>query len=160
MTDAAGFESFWAAYPRKSGKGAARKAWTKIHPSLDTQGLILSAVEQQKHCDQWSREGGQYIPMPSTWLNQERWSDEVTTPVSGTPPRDREAGGAWHAIAIQSSDFRDKRALCTLVVPEWDGEALAVYALTLNAGLALVRQWDDLVKVAAERGVIIKMLGD
>ena len=67
-----GFDSFWAAYPKKVGKGAARKAWRKLKPSGD----ILRAVERQKRSKQWLRESGRYIPNPATWLNQERWDDE------------------------------------------------------------------------------------
>ena len=36
----------------------------------------MKAVEHQKTWDQWNRDGGQYIPNPSTWLNQHRWEDE------------------------------------------------------------------------------------
>jgi hypothetical protein len=38
---------------------------------------MLSAVEAQKQTDQWTKDGGQYIPHPSTWLNQGRWEDET-----------------------------------------------------------------------------------
>ena len=69
------FEVWWNNYPKKTGKGAARKAWDRIkdRPPLDA---MLSAVQQQMKSDQWTRDGGQYIPNPSTWLNQERWNDE------------------------------------------------------------------------------------
>lgn len=72
----AAFGSFWAAYPRKQGKGAARKAFQKARKkaSLET---MLSAIERQRRSAQWTRDGGQYIPQPATWLNQERWSDEL-----------------------------------------------------------------------------------
>lgn len=72
----AAFNSFWAAYPRKQGRGAARKAFQKARKkaSLET---MLSAIERQKRSTQWTRDGGQYIPQPATWLNQERWSDEL-----------------------------------------------------------------------------------
>jgi hypothetical protein len=70
---AAGFEEFWRAYPRKQAKKVAFSSWVmaKGKPPLDK---ILSAVELQRESDQW-KQG--YIPMPSTWLNQGRWDDEV-----------------------------------------------------------------------------------
>ena len=68
------FDAFWKAYPRKVGKEAARKAFTKVQADLD---VLLYAVELQKRSDQWQRDGGQYIPNPATWLNQGRWEDEV-----------------------------------------------------------------------------------
>lgn len=73
----ASFETFWKAYPKKVGKGAAMKAWkkTKDVPLPD----ILLAIEAQKSSDQWTRDGGQFIPYPATWLNQGRWADEIDT---------------------------------------------------------------------------------
>ena len=68
------FSAFWNAYPRKVGKGAAQKAFSKVKVPL---AVLLSALEQQKQSDQWNRDGGQYIPYPATWLNQRRWEDEA-----------------------------------------------------------------------------------
>ena len=68
------FEKFWSAYPRKEGKQKARAAFDKVTVSLD---VLLEAIEQQKQSAQWSKDGGQYIPHPTTWLNGKRWEDEV-----------------------------------------------------------------------------------
>ena len=73
------FENFWKVYPRKESKAQARKSFTKVTIPLDT---LLSALETQKKSDQWRRDGGQYIPYASTWLNQRRWEDEAPTQVS------------------------------------------------------------------------------
>lgn len=70
----ADFDAFWLAYPKKVGKDAARKAFEKVKAPLET---LLSAIEQQKCSRQWQEDGGQYIPNPSTWLNQGRWQDEL-----------------------------------------------------------------------------------
>lgn len=75
-----GFDSFWQAYPRKVGKGAARKAWAKVDISNGQLGMILAAVERQKTCEQWQE--ARYIPHPATWLNQQRWEDEPDPPSS------------------------------------------------------------------------------
>ncbi len=69
------FDTFWAAYPRKVGKGAARKAFAKL--PADVFPLLVPAVEAQKQCAQWRKNGGEYIPNPATWLNQERWEDKL-----------------------------------------------------------------------------------
>lgn len=70
------FENFWASYPKKVGKEAARKAFGKVRGvSLET---MLSALERQKRSEQWTKNGGQFIPNPSTWLNQGRWDDELS----------------------------------------------------------------------------------
>ena len=72
------FSHFWAAYPKKVGKGAALKAWKKIKRPADTLPAILKAIESQRRSDQWCRDGGQFIPYPATYLNELRWEDEQT----------------------------------------------------------------------------------
>ena len=67
------FDMFWIAYPKKVGKEAARKAWAKANPEL---AMVLNALEWQKVSPQWFKNNGQYIPNPSTWINQHRWEDE------------------------------------------------------------------------------------
>jgi len=68
--DAREFELFWDLYPRKIGKGAARKAWIKALTKTDP-ATVLSAVKSQP----WPADV-QFLPHPATWLNQERWTDE------------------------------------------------------------------------------------
>lgn len=70
----ADFNRFWEAYPRKAGKEAARKAFGKVKVDV---GTLLSALEAQKQSDQWTKDGGQFIPYPATWLNQGRWEDDL-----------------------------------------------------------------------------------
>jgi hypothetical protein len=71
-----GFEEFWQAYPRKVNKREAQDKWNKKENLPDLK-IILTAIEQQKQTEQWHEAGGKYIPHPTTWLNQERWTDEV-----------------------------------------------------------------------------------
>lgn len=93
----AGFEKFWSAYPKKVGKKAAKKAFDRVRVPVET---LLTAVERQKCSAQWSKDNGQYIPNPATWLNQGRWEDELDT-VPGTAPSDPvfipdgKGGGEW-----------------------------------------------------------------
>lgn len=75
----ADFLAFWAAYPKKVGKGAAAKAFGKVKGAKQLLPAMLAAIEAQAKSDQWHRDNGQYIPNPSTWLNQRRWEDEATT---------------------------------------------------------------------------------
>lgn len=67
------FLSFWVEYPNKTGKGDAWKSWQKASPKLAD---VKKALEWQKKSVDWTKEGGKYIPMPSTYLNQRRWEDE------------------------------------------------------------------------------------
>lgn len=72
------FDEFWMKYPKKVGKGDARKSWKRIKPDKDLFSKIMESLDKAKNCDQWKREKGRFIPNPSTWLNQERWEDEVS----------------------------------------------------------------------------------
>lgn len=76
------FERFWSTYPKKVGKDAARRAFAKRKPDESLLADILAALERQKHCTQWQRDNGQYIPNPATWLNQGRWQDGECEPES------------------------------------------------------------------------------
>jgi hypothetical protein len=71
------FTIFWTAYPKKTGKDAAYKSWSKVKPRLDD---VMYALSWQQDSDQWKRG---YIPNPATYLNQGRWKDEE--PVEGVP---------------------------------------------------------------------------
>ena len=93
----AAFAEFWSAYPKKVGKGAAQKAFKKLKASA--YPLLVPAVERQKRSSQWQKDGGQYIPNPATWLNQERWLDEGTDAPEGRPGyRVQEHGGELNAL--------------------------------------------------------------
>lgn len=71
------FGRFWAAYPRHTAKQTAEAAFRKLNPDERLLQIILTAIEKQKASPQWTRDGGQYIPHPATWLNQRRWEDET-----------------------------------------------------------------------------------
>jgi len=78
ITDnALGFHKFWSLYPNKVGKSSADKSWKKIHPSKELVSQILTALENHLQCENWQKEDGRFIPYPATWLNGERWNDEI-----------------------------------------------------------------------------------
>ena len=67
------FEEFWNAYPngRKRSRGDALPAWRKALKSADAELIISKAAEYAA-----SDEGqGEFVQMPSSWLNQQRWKD-------------------------------------------------------------------------------------
>ena len=64
------FDAFWIMYPKKVGKEAARKAWLKNKPDIDS---VIKAIQWQEVSSQWKKG---YIPNPSTYINQHRWLDE------------------------------------------------------------------------------------
>jgi len=69
------FKRFWEAYPKKVGFGAAIKSWKKVSPDKTLTESILEAVKMSLEIESWK---SGFIPLPSTWLNQERWNDVVT----------------------------------------------------------------------------------
>ena len=71
------FDQFWNAYPRRVNKPGAMKAFEKANIDSQLLETILTAIEKQKHSEQWTKDGGQFIPHPATWLNQKRWEDET-----------------------------------------------------------------------------------
>ena len=70
------FLKFWREYPKKVGKGEAFKKWKKMKVSGDELSDIMNALKWQKATDVWRKNGGQYIPNPSTYISQRRWEDE------------------------------------------------------------------------------------
>ena len=71
-----GFCSFWLLYPKRVGKGEAFKSWTKGNCEVISEVIVKAVREQTAYLE---REGGKFIPLPATWLNQKRWEDEPPT---------------------------------------------------------------------------------
>lgn len=85
--DAAQFEKFWAAYPRKIDKQKACRVFWKINPNEKLLGIMLAALDKQKRSPQWTKDGGAFIPYPTTWLNNRRWEAEEGEAKSTTSKR-------------------------------------------------------------------------
>lgn len=69
------FDRFWSTYPRKVAKPEGMKAWLKLKPDAKLAEQIIAGVEQAKQSRDWTKDDGQFIPHPSTFLNQRRWED-------------------------------------------------------------------------------------
>lgn len=90
------FDRFWRAYPRKVNKQAARRAWEKLKPDLLLCTQMSIALKEQINSDAWQREGGRFIPHPSTWLNGKRWEDELPPEMPQRSPADTcQEGWGW-----------------------------------------------------------------
>jgi hypothetical protein len=66
------FNDFWNIYPRKQGKGKAKEAFIKASKLADVE-LILQGAE--RYATDRNLPDPKFIPLPATWLNQERWDD-------------------------------------------------------------------------------------
>ncbi len=71
------FDDFWAAYPRKVGKEAARRAF-----ALAAKRASLAEIGTGLARQSWP-DNPQFIPHPATWLSQGRWQDD---PTAAAPP--------------------------------------------------------------------------
>lgn len=85
------FEVFWAAYPRKDDRKKAIRAWDRLKPNKALCRVMYAALLRQKESAQWTRDGGQYIPMFPTWINGRRWEDQGVDP--SQLPRPQNSGG-------------------------------------------------------------------
>ncbi len=77
-----GFDQFWKLYPKKKSLKDAKKAWAKLKPNPELRQTLITALGKQRLQHDWIKEGGQYVPLASSWLNGEMWNDEVG-PVAG-----------------------------------------------------------------------------
>lgn len=81
------FERFWAVYPRKVAKGAAKKAWEKATKGMGADEVraftteVVNAIKAQRKWRDANRSNPDaHIPdwkHPSTWLNGMCWLDEL-----------------------------------------------------------------------------------
>ena len=77
-----GFEEFWNRYPKKVGKTLAHQAWKKERVNVDE---VLETLKWQIQSEQWNKQSGQFIPNPTTYINQGRWHDEPNAESLGSP---------------------------------------------------------------------------
>lgn len=70
------FTLFWKSYPNKKNKGYAEKVFKKISPDDELLSKILSKLAEAKKSAEWTKNAGQFIPHPSTWLNAKGWENE------------------------------------------------------------------------------------
>lgn len=84
------FEDFWHEYPRKAGKGQARKAWDVAAKKHDLHLLVDGARRLARDPNLPERE---FIPHPATWIRGERWTDEPLPPRTAGPNSQRRPTG-------------------------------------------------------------------
>ncbi len=81
------FSKFWKAYPKKRDKAKAQRAFLKIKNIEKVFPVMMQALEKQKASADWQKDGGQFIPYPTTWLNGKRWEDveqvDIQPPAQG-----------------------------------------------------------------------------
>jgi biotin operon repressor len=68
------FDNLWKIYPKKVGKGTAKKALAKA--------MTKATADQIEHSlavfvRAWGNQDKKFMPHLATWLNGERWDDEI-----------------------------------------------------------------------------------
>lgn len=76
------FDEFWSHYPKKAAKKDARKAFDKTKADRTKLDAMIAAVKVQKAGEGWTKDRGQFIPNAATWLNGERWTDELAVDIA------------------------------------------------------------------------------
>ena len=69
------FDKFWSIYPRKTNKKKAKDLFLKKCTDENILNKMINAIIYQKKSEQW--QNIKYIPHATTWLNGERWEDEI-----------------------------------------------------------------------------------
>lgn len=99
------FDEFWDVYPNKKAKKVAKASWDKIQPDETLADIIIDSVIKYKRSYDWIKENGKYVPMPSTFLNQERWEDEVN---EYEPPKPT-TGNQFIDIYLEERSLNEQR---------------------------------------------------
>lgn len=68
------FDDWWAAYPKKVGKKPALQKWRSRGLDAVADALIADVLHRAANDDGWLRG---YVPDPLTYLNQDRWEDDL-----------------------------------------------------------------------------------
>jgi hypothetical protein len=126
------FAQFWAVYPRKVAKIAAKRKWDALRPTPELVRQIMAALEWQ--IPSWTED--QFIPHPATWLHNGRWEDEKPTPrVNGTP---RDLERSWSDVLkclnghVSEDDFATYVQHMTPAIDGGTGRLFTVMVPTLE----------------------------
>lgn len=130
------FDAFWSIYPRKEDKKGARSAWSRVRKS--DHAAIMADIQGRLASGRWVK-GSQYIPIPTTYLNRERWNDELSPPPIATaaPSKpDRKANPVAWAIAekgrLEAGEWETAYERQLYTVPPTGADNLARELARLN----------------------------
>ena len=74
------FDDFWSVYPKKRERKKCAAIWKR-------RALIVSDIEARLLNDgKWIEDGGVYVPNPQTYLNGDRWEDDMQ-PIKSQAPQ-------------------------------------------------------------------------
>lgn len=92
------FKMFWDAWPthvRKSGPNHAKVVFARLKCNTYIKE-VLEGLERCKKSQDWLKNGGEFIPGPSPWLNQQKWDNKDAYATTSSP-----TNGSAHPSAPQ-----------------------------------------------------------
>lgn len=90
------FDEWWAMYDHKVGRKDAERAYAKALSAITSTALLAATARYMA----WRQAMGDRAPIqanPATWLNGERWNDELPT-VAGAEPAARSVADRWAGV--------------------------------------------------------------
>lgn len=85
------FDDWYQHYPKKRNKQAAIRAWNSNNLDDKADTLIADTLNRVQNDPEWKRDKGQYIPNPASYLNGERWTDEIEVKTNSASTYDQTA---------------------------------------------------------------------
>jgi hypothetical protein len=92
------FKIWWEAFPRKTARGHALKAYRLARKKVSAEVLLAGA---NKYAVERRGQDSKFTAHPATWLNGERWADEQNTPANSSERVDPEKLTQAHAWAVK-----------------------------------------------------------
>jgi hypothetical protein len=120
------FADFWAAYPRRTAVAVARKAWAKAIKRAKPEAII-AAIQAQVAAGCFPDKT--YTPYPATWLNADRWLDEIDTALPATAAMALAARFRAAALAGDDAAKAAVKADARNNGVAWDAVVTAMHAL-------------------------------
>lgn len=117
------FDEWYKDYPRKTGKGAARKAFIKARRNGVELDTLKEGLDRSKRSWAVENRPKDKLPYPATWLNAESWDDEETRPQDIQPQQPQQGGGMDFVDLLNESRRQETVASRGLEYPEHNWES-------------------------------------
>ena len=81
------FDAWYLAYPKHVGRKPALRSWLRLNPDMPLTETIMAATA--RYVDIKADVEPRFLLDPATWINQERWADELVSNGNGhiEPPK-------------------------------------------------------------------------
>ncbi len=108
------FEEFWKVYPRHEARKLAEAKFRKILTSKTPPNVIIDGARRYADYVRAVGRTPETIAHPTTWLNQERWTDELAAPptaATASKPTVMQNAAAAHDELLRRQQAHDRREI-------------------------------------------------